>query len=218
MSSELYSSWSGANAAWKNLEVISSNIANASTTGFRSERVRYEEVAGMVQASGGGYDSSDGALIPDGIDTHLALRGEGFFALSDGTYTRDGSFKVAADGQLVSASGVPVLTDGGTVQLSPGESLQVDQDGTVRGSESGDLGQLKIVSLSGGTPLGKNLWSAASATKVTGEVVQGSREGSNVDPMRCLVDLMEATRSFEAQQKAMQASDDASARLNRMQE
>jgi len=218
VSTELYSSWAGANAAWKNLEVISSNIANASTTGFRAERVRYEDVAGMVKASGGGYDRSDGALMPDGIDTHLALRGDGFFSLADGTYTRDGTFKMAADGQLVSSTGVPVLTDGGTVKLSPGESMLIDQDGTVRGSQSGELGQLKIVNLTGGTPLGNNLWSATSATKVAGEVVQGSREGSNVDPMRCLVDLMEATRSFEAQQKAMQASDDATARLNRIQE
>ncbi|MFN7142302.1 MAG: flagellar hook-basal body protein [Myxococcota bacterium] len=221
MSQDLYAAWAGASAAWRQLEVVSGNVANANTPGYREQRVRFEstlETAGRVRAGAGGHGTTDGALVPDGVPTHLALRGDGFFALADGTFTRDGAFRLDEAGTLVTTSGVPVLGESGPVRLAPGETLAVAGDGAVSGSVSGDLGKLRLVRLLGGAPVGGNRWTAAGTDDADATVVQGAREGSNVDPMRCLVDLVQASRAFEAQQKVMQASDEARARLNRMQE
>lgn len=228
MSRDLYAAFSGASAAWRQLEVLSNNIANANTAGFREGRVSFSLAAGdpsspigaaFAQADGMGYSKEDGALIQDGVSTHLALRGNGFFALEDGSYTRDGAFRVDADGTLVSADGTAVVTDTGPVRLDPGESLSVSADGVVTGSRNGEIGRLRIVSLAGEAPAGGNRWTGTPTPVADGAitVIQGAREGSNADPLRGMVELIEASKFFEAQQKAMQASDEMRQRLNRLQ-
>lgn len=214
---DLYTSFTGASAAWRQLEMIANNVANANTQGFREGREHFELV-GMtsVKSSGTTYNLSDGPLVTDGVATHLALRGDGFFALEDGTATRDGGFRLDTEGQLVTTDGTPVLTEGGPIQLDPGEYMTVSPDGLVTGSLSGEIGRLKIVALAGATPLGSGRWSG-TATPVEGVmVVQGAREGSNVDAMRAMVDLIEASRFFDAQEKVMQTSDEMQARLNQV--
>ncbi|MDP2307133.1 MAG: flagellar hook basal-body protein [Pseudomonadota bacterium] len=225
MSRDIYAAYAGAKAAWRHLEVVSANVANANTQGYREQRVNFEAEEGVVRAGTGMYSTEDGALVQDGVATHLALRGDAMFALADGTSTRDGGFRLDTGGRLVTSGGTPVLTDRGPVTLAPGEQLIVDVDGTVSGSESGELGRLRLVRLGKGggdtgTRIGGNRWAGASTvvTDTDVSVVQGARESANVDPMRCMVELIEASRAFEAQQKVMQTSDEARARLNRMQE
>lgn len=220
MSRDIYAAYAGAKAAWRQLEVVSANVANANTQGYREQRVNFESEQNVVRAASGRYNTRDGALVQDGVSTHLALRGDAMFALADGTNTRDGGFRLDTAGRLVTSGGTPVLTDRGPVTLEPGERLIVDVDGTVSGSVSGELGRLRLVRLDGGAALGGNRWSGAPTvvTDTDVSVVQGARETSNVDPMRCMVELIEASRAFEAQQKVMQTSDEARARLNRMQE
>lgn len=218
---DIYIALSGATAAWNQLSGIANNVANARTQGYREGRATFalaEDGGGHYAQSGqGAYSTADGALENDGIDTHLALRGDGFFALQDGTYTRDGSFQLDAEGTLVSGDGVPVMVEGGPLQLQPGETLAVGPDGTVKGSRSGDLGKIDIVSLTGPAPLGGNRWAGSAGEAPEGtSVVQGALEGSNVDAMRGMVEMMEASRFFEAQQKAIQASDELHQRLNRI--
>jgi flagellar basal-body rod protein FlgF len=228
MSRDLYAAYSGASAAWRQLEVLSNNLANANTAGFREARVTFSLAAGdpsspigaaFAQADGIGYSQEDGALIQDGVSTHLALRGEGFFALQDGSFTRDGGFRVDADGTVVTADGTAVLTDNGPVRLDPGERLTVSADGVASGSRNGEFGRLRIVSLAGGAPSGGNRWTGTPTPVAEGAVtvLQGMREGSNADPLRGMVELIEASKFFEAQQKAMQASDEMRQRLNRLQ-
>jgi flagellar basal-body rod protein FlgF len=214
---DLYTSFTGASAAWRQLELIANNVANASTQGFREQRQRFELVGETsVKSSGTTYNREDGELATDGVQTHLALRGEGFFALGDGTATRDGGFRLDTEGQLVTADGTPVLTDGGPVQLDPGETMTVSAEGLVTGSLSGEVGRLQIVQLANATPLGGGRWSGTATPTEGAVVVQGAREGSNVDAMRSMVELIEASRFFEAQEKVMQTSDDMQARLNRV--
>ena len=214
---DLYTSFSGASAAWRQLELIANNVANANTQGFREQRQRFELVGETtVQASGTIYNRDDGELATDGVATHLALRGEGFFALGDGTATRDGGFRLDPEGQLVTVEGTPVLTDGGPVQLDPGETMTVSAEGLVTGSLSGEVGRLQIVLLANATPLGGGRWSGTATPTEGTVVVQGAREGSNVDAMRAMVELIEASRFFEAQEKVMQTSDEMHARLNRV--
>lgn len=214
---DLYTSFTGASAAWKQLELIANNVANASTQGFREQRQRFELVSETsVKSSGTAYNREDGELATDGISTHLALRGEGFFALGDGTATRDGGFRMDTEGQLVTADGTPVLSESGPIQLDPGETMTVSAEGLVTGSLSGEVGRLQIVQLANAAPLGGGRWSGTATPTESAVVVQGAREGSNVDAMRAMVELIEASRFFEAQEKVMQTSDDMQARLNRV--
>lgn len=219
---DIYVALSGASAAWDGMSGIAQNLANSKTQGYREQRTSYELVGppgGELYAGVGAvtYSNADGPLEMDQVPTHLALRGDGFFALEDGTYTRDGSFRVDGEGQLVTGDGVPVLGDGGAIQLEPGETFTVGPDGTLTASKSGALGAVKIVSLNQAEPLGGNRWGGIEGDALPETtIVQGAVEGSNADIMRGMIEMMEATRFFEAQQKAMQASDETRARLNRI--
>jgi len=227
MSRDLYAAYSGAAAAWRHLEVVATNVANASTDGFREARVSFKLADGpqadsplqgaFAQVGDITYSKTDGALVQDGVSTHFAIRGEGWFALGDGTYTRDGRFHLDQDRQLVTSDGTPVMTDGGPVRLQLGERLSVDAQGLVSGTATGEIGRLRVVSLGGVQALGGNRWSGTPGNTTDYTVIQGAREMSNADPMRGMVELLEASRYFEAQQKAMQASDEMRARLNRIQ-
>ena len=92
---DLYVALSGATAAWNQLSTIAQNVANSSTTGFRETRVSFElegpEGIGQQYAATGksAFSEADGAIEMDNVPTHIALQGKGFFALEDGTYTRD---------------------------------------------------------------------------------------------------------------------------------
>jgi flagellar basal-body rod protein FlgF len=227
MSRDLYAAYSGATVAWRQLETVSNNIANAGTAGFREARLSFQLAPGgnpnspldsaFAQVADVGYSRQDGALLQDGNPHHMALRGDGFFALEDGSYTRDGSFRRALDGTLITENGTAVLGEGGPVRLEPHESFTVDTDGTITGATSGEVGKLRLVSLAQATPLGGNRWQGVPGAAAELTVLQGVREGSNADPLRGMVELVEASRYFEAQQKAMQASDEMQARLNRIQ-
>lgn len=222
MSRDLYVALSGAQTAWDNLSGIAQNLANSRTQGYREVRTSFELAGppgGELYATVGDvtYSEANGSLEVDGDPTHLALRGDGFFALEDGTFTRDGSFHLDGEGRLVTAGGVAVLGEGGAIQLDPTETMTVGPDGVVQGSLSGDLGVVAVVSLTAPEPLGGNRWGGTPGQRPEGStIVQGAVEGSNVDAMRGMIEMMEASRFFEAQQKAMQVSDEARARLNRI--
>lgn len=217
MKTDLYSALSGAQSAWRQLEVISNNLANVGTTGFREERVSFEKTANLARVATIRPNTEDGALIVDGDPAHVAIRGDAFFVLEDGTYTRDGGFRIDGTGQLVTGDGTAVSGDGGSLKIEPGETVSIAADGTVTGSKSGALGRFQLVQLAGATPLGGNRWSGTPSAADPGvTVVQGALEGSNADPMRGMVELMEAARFFESQQKAMQTADEMRQRLNRI--
>lgn len=221
---ELFIAASGSAAAWKQLELLSNNLANVGTHGYREARVGFTvegpEGLGKAYAAPGevAFDRSDGALEVDGVATHLAIRGDAFFQLEDGTFTRNGAFRVDAEGQLVTEDGTAVSGDGGTIQLDPAETVSVGHDGTVSGSKSGEVGRLALVRLVSAQPVGGTRWSGAGQPIEPGEatVVQGALEGSNVDAMRAMVEMIEASRFFEAQQKVVQSADAAHQRLNRI--
>ena len=171
---------------------------------------------------------SQGSIVQSGNPLDMAIQGRGFFQIlmPDGTlsYTRDGSFQMNSQGQLVNASGYPVQP---TITVPNGaQSITVGNDGTVTATLAGQASPTQIGSLqladfvnpAGLQPLGNNLYqaSAASGTPQTGTpgvnglgtTVQGSLETSNVNVVEELVNMIETQRAYEMNSKAVSATDD----------
>ena len=229
MSRELYVSLSGASATWTHLENISNNLANMSTTGYKAGRVSFKVEGPTDTPLGEAYamssediiDRSDGALKRTDNPFDLAVQGDGFFTVQDDsgqTYlTRDGRFHLNSERQLVNNHGMKLLSDGGPVELQQEDTLRVTDDGRLVGSESGEFGRLQISNAQNLVRAGRNLFTAEGPIETIEVPIiqQGALEESNTDPMATMVELVQATRYFEAYQKAMQASDEADGKLLR---
>lgn len=226
MSGDIYSSLSGATAAMQQMDVLSQNIANTNTTGFKELRVTFrlegdgEGPLGQstAVANPATPDFRDGAIELDGDANHLALQGRGFFVLQADDkeiLSRAGVFHRDSDGQLVDPRGHQVMGEGGAIEIPVEESFKVTQEGVVLGSRSGELGRLRIVESTQVEPLGGGLWkSTGTLLPSDANVIQGALERSNVDPLRAMVELIEASRYFEAYQNAMKTSDEMDSNLN----
>src|SRR5580765_169556 len=158
----IYLSMSGAKATMQRQDTLANNLANVSTPGFRAELQAFRAVP--VQGSGAstrvyaletttGYDGSSGAITATGRNLDVAVTGSSWLSVQalDGTeaYTRGGSFDVSSDGTLVTRSGLPVLGDGGPIQIPPNAVVSIGGDGTVsaKGTDGKTtaVGRLKVV-------------------------------------------------------------------------
>jgi flagellar basal body rod protein FlgG len=163
-------------------------------------------------------DMSDGHLIETGNSMDFAIRGLGFFSVGDNLLTRDGRFQLNEDRKLVTSDGKVVQGVGGAIEVPLDETIRISADGRVFASESGEIDRLQILK-GEARPIGNNLWRPESEMQAIEEgfqIRQGAIEGSNVDPMIAMVELVEASRYFQAYQKAIQGSDEMNARLNRI--
>ena len=128
----IYLSMSGAKATMQRQDTLAINLANVSTPGFRAELQAFRAVP--VEGSGAstrvygletttGYDATPGAITSTGRNLDVAVKGNGWLTVQalDGTeaYTRGGSLEVSADGTLTTRSGLPVMGDGGPLQVPP---------------------------------------------------------------------------------------------------
>lgn len=226
MDSGYYAACTALMSRSKALDTIANNLANASTVGFRAEHNVFSSVlasagatsgSGLSQAmnsfgimSGTALDQSQGALQKTGNDLDVAIQGTGYFAVQTANgqvYTRNGAFQVSSQGQLVTSSGDPVLGDRGPISVLPGK-LSISSDGTIS-SNGAVSGKLKVVEFPEGTQIaniGNNYYSgpedkATAATK--SNVVQGSLESSNVNPVANMVELVSAQRNTEMMQRAL---------------
>lgn len=224
MSRDLYAAVAGATATWAQMDVAANNLANVNTTGFREGHTAFQLIGegegalgkSSTQATEVFSSTREGAIEQDGNPLHFALSGEGYFSLEDGSLTRDGRFTLDNEGRLVTMDGVAVMGAGGPIELSPAETLTASPEGILTGSESGELDRLRIVAGPVEPSGGNRLRATGPTVAVNASVHQGHLEGSNVNSMGVMVELIEAGRHFEAFQKAIQASDDATARLNRV--
>ena len=160
MDSGYYAACAGLVAKMQALDLAANNLANVSTTGFRGQNATFQSVMAGVRAraangtqlinefgvlNGPSLNSAQGNLESTGNPLDIAIAGPGFFAVQTGDgvrYTRNGSFRLSASGQLLSSSGDPVLGDQGPIQLANG-SLTVSGDGTI--SINGALaGKLRV--------------------------------------------------------------------------
>ena len=224
MSRDIFRALSGSMAAQRRLEVVANNVANVGTQGYQAARVSFEAV-GEGEALDDGFAVTAtirpvrraGPIEQTGVPTHVALEGPGYFGVQSGEetlLTRDGAFHVSPDGLLVNRDGLPVLGEGGPIVVPPGETLRFSSEGLVIASETGELDT--IARFDG--PMehaGGNLWRpTAPPLRVETTVAGGALEGSGVDPMASMVELVEASRTFEILQKAMQTGDEMDAKIN----
>jgi flagellar basal-body rod protein FlgF/flagellar basal-body rod protein FlgG len=221
----MYISAEGALAQSLRMETIANNLANVDTTGFKQDLARFqaryaEEIAsglapagdGNVNDLGGGVmacegttDFSPGPLKNTGVDTDMAIRGRGFFVVDRGgepMLTRAGNFQVTPDGMLVSGSGDPVLSEDGTPIVFSGP-WKFGEDGSIQLPDG--VARLAIAepqSLGDLVKVGDNLFRSLAPTQPLPpelrSVAQGFLEGSGVNAVTAMVEMIETTRAFEA--------------------
>ena len=227
MDSITISAASGLRSRLESLHMLANNLANANTAGFKTDREFYSlyiaPVAGNATNETIGLapvlqrpwtDFSQGLLQPTGNHTDMAISGKGFFTVNTNNgpaYTRNGSFHLASDGELVTSEGYPVqLTGGGSVHAKVGGALEVGTDGTIR-QDGQVLGQLQVVDFtdtSGLTKMGNSYFRDAENKSLPVpakgvEVFQGKVENSNVTVAESAVRMVGIMRQFEMLRKAI---------------
>lgn len=251
MDSALWAAKTGLDAQQTRMTVVSHNLANVNTTGFKKDRAVFEDLLYQNQKQVGGATSQDtvsptglnigtgvrivateknhtqGSLNTTGNSLDVAIQGRGFFQIlmPDGSfgYTRDGGFKMSAEGELVTSSGYKVQPG---INIPAGaQSITIGNDGVVSALVSGQstptqIGTLQLtdfVNPAGLQPRGENLLSesAASGPAQTstpglnglGSLQQGALEGSNVNVVEELVNMIETQRAYEMNSKAISTTD-----------
>ncbi|MBI5268604.1 MAG: flagellar basal-body rod protein FlgF [Burkholderiales bacterium] len=226
----IYLSMSGAKAAMERQEVLSHNLANANTTGFREELAAHRAVP--VRGDGAstrvyalettvGYNPDAGHMVPTGRNLDVALKGRSWLAVQglDGTeaYTRNGALDVNAEGLLVTRNGLPVVGDGGPITVPANAAVQIAGDGTVSAALPGErpqpIGRLKLVTPESDAQLTRGtdgLFRAADgdlAADAAARLQDGALEGSNVSPVETMIGMITAARQFEHQMKLITTSE-----------
>ena len=228
----IYTAMTGANAAAQRQAVLSNNLANASTTGFRAELSTFRAVP--LQGDGAstrvfaleatsGYRDTPGAVQRTGRNLDAMATGNAWFAVQglDGTeaYTRGGAFEVNANGQMLTGAGLPVLSDGGApIDVPPGAEVSLGSDGTITAKVAGQppsaIGRLKLATPTKEDPLVRGddgLFRARSGEPLpqdaTARLLPGALEGSNVNPVESMVGMIAASRQFEQQMRLLQTAE-----------
>jgi flagellar basal-body rod protein FlgG len=241
----------GLEAQQTRMTVVSQNLANVNTTGYKRQRAMFEDLLYQNVVQSGGMTSqqteaptglnigtgvrvvstdrqfSQGNIITTGNPLDLAVNGRGFFEilLPDGSqaYTRDGTFQINADGELVTSSGYTVQP---AITIPAGAtSVTIGLDGTVSAvppgqSDAVQVGTLQLtdfVNPAGLQPRGENLYGETQASgppepgtpglNGLGTLMQGSLETSNVNVVEELVSMIETQRAYEMNSRAIETAD-----------
>lgn len=214
------------------LDTVANNMANLNTSGYKSQRLLFEEYI-MPVAEATEFQQPDedlsyvhdyatrtdflpGAIKLSGNELDLAIEGDGFFTvqLPDGVegYTRNGAFHLDNQGMLVTSEGQPVLTEGGPITFNNQDGrIDIAQDGTIS-TELGIRGQVRVVTFDDPQALqkiGDTLFAGDNAIPVENvRVTQGAVEQSNVEGVVEVTRLIEITRSYASISKLIGEADD----------
>lgn len=251
MLSALWVSKTGLSAQDMNLTTISNNLANVSTTGFKRDRAEFQDLLYQIRRQPGGQSTQDSELpsglqlgtgvrvvgtqkifTPGSLQTteqplDMAVNGRGFFQvlLPDGTvsYTRDGSFHLNSDGQIVTSNGFAL--EPAIVVPNETQTFTVGQDGTVSVTTTGNaqpqvIGNIQtadFINPAGLQAIGNNLFletGSSGAPQVgtpglngLGTVAQNTLENSNVNVVEELVNMITTQRAYEMNSKVISTAD-----------
>jgi len=243
-----------------NVDNIANNLANVNTTGFKKSTLEFQDVL-YRNLRPAGTSASTGTTVPTALEVgygtrpvattrqyeigelqqtgnalDLSIEGNGFFqiTLPDGTigYTRDGSFKLSAEGQITTSDGYFMYPE--ITVPDDAESINVGVDGVIYAEIVGqtdpqELGQIelaKFINPAGLKAIGHNLLTETAASgdplvgiageEGLGTIAQGYLEMSNVDVVTEMVNMIVAQRGYEMNSKAIQTSDDMSGIANNL--
>jgi flagellar basal-body rod protein FlgF len=216
MDTTTYIALSGQFARDQEMAVMANNIANMSSPGFKRERMMFEEylaaarggnASSYVSQAGNNHDMSVGPISQTSNPLDLAINGAGWFAVTtpNGTeYTRDGHLELDTQGNLVTSDGYQLQGDGGAAITVPANSgpITIAPDGTVSTPQA-QIGHIPLVTFDNPqamTAEGNNLYNSSEAPQpVTNQqIMQGALEGSNVQPVLAITQLMTASREMTA--------------------
>jgi flagellar basal-body rod protein FlgF len=196
-------------------EVASNNLANASTTGFKAERIFARLMGDSLPVPDGMTDLREGAISATGNPLDLALHGDAFFVVNTPQgerFTRGGSFGVDTEGFLVDTDGNKALGEKGPIRVG-GREVSIDGTGLVV-VDGVKIDRLRVESVPPGTALvheAGTRWvpdpSRTSVALASRDVRQGHLEGSNVNTISSLVDLISIQRNFANAQKVLSQLD-----------
>ncbi|WP_313514328.1 flagellar basal-body rod protein FlgG [Pseudomonas sp.] len=251
MLSALWVAKTGLSAQDMNLTTISNNLANVSTTGFKRDRAEFQDLLYQVRRQPGAQATQDNQL-PSGLQLgtgvrivgtqknftegslqttdqplDLAVNGDGFFQVTmpDGTvsYTRDGTFHLNSDGQVVTANGFPlepaIVVPPETQTFTVGEdgTVSVTVAGTSTPTVIGNIQTANFINPAGLQATGNNLFmeTASSGAPQTGTpglnglgtVLQNTLENSNVSTVEELVNMITTQRAYEMNSKVISTAD-----------
>lgn len=251
---------SGMSAEQLNVDNIANNLANVNTTGFKKAKVEFQDIMyqtlrkpGIASATGAvtptaldiGYGTkpvattreySVGTLTQTGNPLDLAIDADGFFQIArpDGTtaYTRDGSFKLTADGRIATSDGfmmtpeITIPAETVSIAIAFDGKVSVNLAGSNDPQEIGQIQLARFINPAGLSAVGRNLYeeTPASGTPAVGnpsesglgKVNQGYLEYSNVDVVTEMVNMIVAQRAYEINSKAIQTSDDMTQLVNNL--
>ena len=239
----LYVAMTGAQQTLRAQAMVSHNLANANTVGFRQDLADFRSMPvfgdqGMptrvyAMAERPGADLRLGRVMTTGRDLDVAIQGEGWIAVqeSDGSeaYTRAGDLQVDANGLLTTANGRPVLGNGGPISIPPAEKIEIGADGTLSIRPLGEapantveVDRIKLVKPADGALYkdASGLMRASdgqpAAPDASVRLQGGALESSNVNPAEALVSMIESARRFELQVKMMKVAEDNSSTTNQL--
>lgn len=257
----LYSAGSGMTAQQMNVDTIANNLANANTTGFKMRQMQFQDLLyqNFIQP---GSSAGSQTLVPSGLQIgmgtraasneiiftqgsfqetdnplDLVIQGKGFFQVrvptGETAYTRDGSFQLDKDGNVVDASGDPLIPN--ITIPAQAQSIAIAADGTVTYSQPGQTasqtaGQIQLANFAnpaGLNSIGNNLFKATDASgdptvgnpagqEGLGSLLQGYTENSNVSVVQEFINMIVSQRAYEANSKVVKASDEMYQAVNNL--
>lgn len=252
MMESMWVSKTGLNAQQTRMQVISNNLANVNTTGFKNDSVVFEDLLYQTYRQPGAFSSSDtelpsGLMVGTGVrvvateKSHvqgsivqteraldMAVNGKGFFQIlmpnGDINYTRDGTFQINEDGEMVTSNGylmepaITVPNDTQSITIGTDGTVSIMQPGTPTPTIIGNVELADFVNPTGLQPLGENLYqeTGASGSPVVGvpgldgvgTIIGGALESSNVNVVTELINMIETQRAYEMNSKAISTADE----------
>jgi flagellar basal-body rod protein FlgF len=238
----VYLAMTGAREVSRQLAVVSDNLANISTTGFKAEMNTFRalpvvgdgaKTRAYVLETTPSADYSSGVLQATGRNLDVAVRGPGWIAVQDASgqeaYTRMGDLQLSVNGVLQTGNGLTVMGDGGPIGVPPDQQILIAKDGTVSSVPTGQNqnavtvnGRIKLVNPPEGNLVRgddglfrlQGGQSAPADENVT--LAVGSLETSNVNPADALVKMISLGRQFDMQMKVLNAANDNDKAANKI--
>ncbi len=232
MSHGIYTATAGAVARQNHMDVVANNLANSNTNGYRRMRVSFEEVLTratsaqrhIVAVSQGSLSNEQGPMINTENPMDLAIQGDGFFLVEDSRQNwglmRSLSAHVDSYGRMVDARNRVILSrSGGPIEIDPTQPVDISAGGEVmQGNRVVDL--ISVVNVPEPRflePASHGVYrpskSSGELFSVSGDVVSGALEGSNVQPVQSMVELIRLQRDFQSLLKGIKSFREADERL-----